>query len=86
MEDFFDSHVPEGHFFANARTCRTRREATKHYLSTSHFEKSRPANDGILEVLHLIIHPFSMARSSTERSLFDKISQCESLSESADLT
>lgn len=62
MEDFFDSHVPQGHFFANAPTCRTRREATKHYLSTSHFEESRPANDGILEVLHLITDPFSMGQ------------------------
>ncbi|UNI13245.1 hypothetical protein JDV02_000003 [Purpureocillium takamizusanense] len=63
MQDFLDSPVPQGHFFTNAPTCHTRREATKHYLRASHFNEPRPANDGdILKVLHEITHPFSMGQ------------------------
>lgn len=60
MASFFDTPIPEGQFFANAPNCRTRREATVHYLHHNPFSEPQPPGDAPMKVLHQIAHPFSM--------------------------
>ncbi|KPM35469.1 hypothetical protein AK830_g11099 [Neonectria ditissima] len=60
MAGFFDTPLPEDLFFANAPNCRTRREATLHYLRRTRFSEPQPPGDTPLEILHQIAYPFSI--------------------------
>lgn len=60
MASFFDTPLPEGHFFANAPNCCTQREATLDYLHRTHFSELQPPGDTPLEMLHQITDPFSI--------------------------
>ncbi|KAI8691488.1 APH domain-containing protein [Fusarium sp. Ph1] len=60
MVGFFDTPISGGQFFANAPNCRTRREATHHYLKHNPFSEPQPPGDTPMEVLHQIAHPFSI--------------------------
>ncbi|CVL13595.1 uncharacterized protein FPRN_06984 [Fusarium proliferatum] len=66
MEIFFDTPIPRDMVFSNAPDCRTRREATRHYLDHAHFTEPQPDVPG--KILHHIAHPFSMG-SVTDRQI-----------------
>jgi aminoglycoside phosphotransferase len=66
MDSFFDTPIPEDQVFSNAPRCRTRREATRHYLDHAPFTELQPDVPG--EILHHIAHPFSMG-SVTDRQI-----------------
>ncbi|KAI3579794.1 kinase-like domain-containing protein [Fusarium oxysporum f. sp. albedinis] len=66
MDSFFDTPIPEDQVFSNAPKCRTRREATRHYLDHVHYTEPQPDVPG--EILHHIVHPFSMG-SITDRQI-----------------
>ncbi|KAF4452877.1 Protein kinase-like domain [Fusarium austroafricanum] len=62
MASFFDTPIPNDQIFANAPNCRTRREATQHYLHSTHFSEPQPPTDSAVKILHQITHPFSMGK------------------------
>ena len=60
MNQFYDRPISSSHFFINAPYARTRREATRHYLSSSKFLEYQPALSNSEKVIHRISHPASI--------------------------
>ncbi|KAF4461457.1 kinase-like domain [Fusarium albosuccineum] len=60
MASFFDTPVSDDEVFPNAPDCRTRREATHHYLRQAQFSELQPSGDPPVKILHQKTDPFSM--------------------------
>jgi aminoglycoside phosphotransferase (APT) family kinase protein len=68
MDQFYDSPISPSYYFANAPQARTRREATRYYLTSAAFVEPCPVLSSSEIVIHRITHPASI-ESSIDRQV-----------------